>query len=164
MNREWLGLVWPGDPAGLLERRRSVAIVQRVRGIALLFAVLTSGWIVVDAAAFPAATWKPLALARVVATLALLALAHSCRLAAPTRAAARLRLALLYALPTLFQVAALEILAETPGPGVAPGLAAAYGFVPFMLAAGIAAFPLAAAECLLVALFALTLALWAIAG
>ena len=160
----WKGLVWPPSGAGLEERRRAVAIVRRVRGIALLFALLTVAWIAVDIAVFPAREWQPLAALRLVAALALFALAHACRFKAPTRAAARVRLALLFAIPVAFFVASLEILHDAPADAASRGVAAAYSFVPFLLAAGIATFPLAVAESALLALLAVAAEAWALAS
>jgi diguanylate cyclase (GGDEF)-like protein len=69
---------------------------------------------------------------------------------------------MLFAIPAGFFVATLAILRDAPREGLALGVAAAYSFVPFMLAAGIAAFPLAAIESMLLAAFALALQSWAL--
>jgi diguanylate cyclase (GGDEF)-like protein len=68
----------------------------------------------------------------------------------------------LFAIPAAFFLATLEILRDVPREGLAEGVAAAYSFVPFMLAAGIAAFPLAAIESVFLAAFAFALQVWAL--
>ena len=150
-------LAWPGRATEALERRRAEAIVRRVRGFAFLFAFLTSAWIAVDVAVFPEAIWKPLAMVRLAASAALFALAQACRSPAPSRGAARLRLALLYAIPGLFFAATIGIAGRAPADEASHGAAIAYAFVPYVLAASVAVFPLAAIECAVIAAYALAL-------
>jgi diguanylate cyclase (GGDEF)-like protein len=157
MRGEIARLAWPGRATGALERRRAAAIVRRIRGFALLFAFLTVAWIAVDVAVFPAAVWKPLAIIRLLTSFALLALARACRGEVAGRPGARMRLAALYAIPTIFFLATLGFVGDAPPDRLSQGVAAAYTFVPLMLAAGVAAFPLAAVECLVVAAFTLAL-------
>jgi diguanylate cyclase (GGDEF)-like protein len=164
MGYDLLALAWPGDPAGLLERRRAEAIVQRVRRLAMLFAALTVAWIAVDALAFPTPAWLQVAAARLAAAAGLVALARSCRGPEPGRNAARLRLALLFAIPGVFHVVVFELLGEARLDASARVMASAYAFMPFVLAAGIGAFPLALAESALLALFALLLQVWTLAA
>jgi hypothetical protein len=76
---------------------------------------------------------------------------------------ARVRsIALLFAIPAGFFFACLAILRDAPHDGLAEGIAAAYSFMPFMLAVGIAAFPLTALESLLLASFAVLTQAWAL--
>ena len=163
MLKDILGLFWPGDSAALFERRRAEAIAQRTSAIALTFAVLTIAWMAVDAAAFPAPIWERLAAIRVIAAIALVALARTCRVAARERSAARSALAALFLVPAIFYAATMDALTGASLSGAARGIAAAYTFMPFLLAAGIGAFPLALAESATLALFALGLEVWALA-
>lgn len=153
-------LAWPRGHSGLFARRRAEAVVGRVHVIAMLFAILTVAWIPVDAAVFGAPLWQKLAAVRTVAAVALFALARACAVAAPTRTQAALRLEGLFAIPAAFFFASLAILHDAPRDGLAEGVAAAYSFMPFMLAAGIAAFPLTALESFLLASFAFIAQAW----
>jgi hypothetical protein len=114
----------------------------------------------VDAAVFGAPLWQKLAAVRTVAAVALFALARACAVAVPTRTQAALRLEGLFAIPAAFFFASLAILHDAPRDGLAEGVAAAYSFMPFMLAAGIAAFPLTALESFLLASFAFIAQAW----
>jgi diguanylate cyclase (GGDEF)-like protein len=163
MRGDFARLLWPGRAANPLERRRAAAIVRRIRGFAFLFALLTFAWIAVDAAVFPGVVWKPLAGVRILASIALLALARSCRVEQPSRGGAHARLALLYAIPALFFLATAGIVADVPPDRLSRVVATAYTFFPLVLAAGVAAFPLAAVECLVVAVFTFGLEVVAIA-
>lgn len=149
-----MSLLWPANESPLLARRRAEVIVRRVRRVAILFAALTVAWIPIDAAVFGGPHWQGLAAARVVAAIALVALASACGASAITRSRARARLLILFAIPALFFAATLQVFIDVPRDGVAAGVAAAYSFMPFMLAAGISAFPLTAIESLALAAIA----------
>ncbi len=164
MLDDLLMILWPGGHPELLARRRALAVVRRVRGIALLFAVLTTAWIGVDAAVFEPAIWQRLAAIRVAAALALFALAHACALAAPTLLQAGVRLALLFAIASLFFFASLDILRHVARDDLTRGIAAAYSFMPLMLAAGLGAFALTAAESAALLTFALATQMWSMGG
>ncbi len=162
MLDDLLLLAWPAAHPEILARRRGAVIVERVRALALVFAALTVAWIPVDWAAFGSSHWQNLAAARLVAAIALLALAAVCRPGAATSAQVRVRLLGLYAIPVLFFAATLEIFLEVPRAGVAAGVAAAYSFVPFLLAAGISAFPLTALESFALAAIGFFAEAWAL--
>jgi diguanylate cyclase (GGDEF)-like protein len=162
MLDELLTLAWHRGQDALLARRRAEAVVARVGSIALLFAILTVAWIPVDAAVFGAPLWQKLAAVRACAAVALFALARACHVGAPTRTQAALRLEALFAIPAVFFFASIAILREAPREGLAEGVAAAYSFMPFMLAVGIAAFPLTLLESLLLASVAFLAQAWAL--
>ena len=159
MEFDW---AWPGNRAELLERRRAEAIVRRIAAIAFAFAALTVAWIPVDIAVFPQPVWTRLASARFLAALALLALALGSRHGEVTRAGAYARLAALFGIAAIFFPITVEILRDAPLGNFERGIAAAYAFMPFLLATGIAAFPLALAESAVLAVFALVLEAWAL--
>jgi diguanylate cyclase (GGDEF)-like protein len=158
-----LGLAWPRDSAALFERRRAEALAHRTAAIALAFAAFTVAWIAVDAAVFPTPVWERLAVIRVITAVALVALARTCRVAARERSAARSALAALFLVPAIFFAATLDTLSGARLDEASRGIAVAYTFMPFLLAAGIGAFPLALAESAALALFALGLEGWALA-
>lgn len=162
MLRDLLTLLWPGSHAPLLDRRRSEAIVRRVRIFAHLFAALTIGWIVIDATVFQTPLWIRLGSARLAAATAFMALALWCRMRPATPRHADTCLALLYAIPATFFVASLQALEGLSHSGLALGVAAAYSFVPFVLAAGIAAFPLNLVEAAMLAAISFAAQAWAL--
>lgn len=162
MFDELLLLAWPASHPSILARHRAEVIVRRVRGISLLFAALTVAWIPVDAAVFGPPHWQSLAAARIAAAIALVALALVCNASATTPSQVRIRLVGLFAIPAVFFAATLEIFLAVPREGVARGVAAAYSFVPFLLAAGISAFPLTAFESLLLAAIGFLAQAWAL--
>jgi diguanylate cyclase len=150
MNRavldEWLALAWPGRLAPLTDRHRAEAVVLRVRAFASAFAALTVAWIVLDACFLDAERLAALSAARIVAGALFFALALACRLLTPTLGQARIRLAALFLIPCALFLASQAILPPMPDAGWPRGFESAYSFFPFMLAAGIGAFPLAIVE------------------
>ncbi|MGZ5102020.1 MAG: diguanylate cyclase [Usitatibacter sp.] len=162
MLDDLLLLARPAGHSEILARRRAEVIRRRVRGIASLFAVLTLAWIPVDAAVFARSHWQDLAAARVAAAIALAALASACGAGPTSPGRVRALLLALYGIAAAFFVATLEIFIEVPREGVAAGVAAAYSFVPFVLAAGISAFPLTAGESLVLAAIAFLSEAWAL--
>lgn len=147
MNTENLRIALsPRFHSPLLARRRAAAIVALAGSFAALFAGLTIGWIAVDAAAFPPALWHPLAGARLAAAAAFLLLARACRGAPASMAAAHARLAMLCLIPAVFHVATHDWLAAAPAGTLAQQVASVYSLVPFVIAGGLAVFPLAAVE------------------
>jgi diguanylate cyclase (GGDEF)-like protein len=155
MGREslegWLALAWPGRLTALLERHRAEAIVDRVRAFAIAFAVMTLAWILLDACVLQSTRLLALAAARIVAGALFAALALACRAPSPSLARARARLAALFLIPAAFFIASQLILPPAPEAGWPRGFESAYSFFPFMLAAGIGAFPLAIAESAVIA-------------
>ncbi len=143
---EWLALAWPGRLPALPDRHRAEALVLRVRAFAIVFGCLTVAWILLDALILDAARLAALVAARLVAGALFGALALACRLRAPTLGQARMRLAALFLVPCALFLVSQEILPPMPASGWPRGFEAAYSFLPFMLAAGIGAFPLAIAE------------------
>ena len=146
-------LAAPEGPSPAVRRRKAEAIVARVRSFATFFAVLTVGWIALDALALEGAALVVLAAERIAAGTLFALLALSCRLAAPTATQAQHRLGAMFTVPGLFFLAAHAVLPHTPASGWAHAVATAYSFIPFVLAAGIGAFPITFAEASLVAAF-----------
>lgn len=147
---EWGWLASPHLHLSLLARRRATMIVDRVRLFALLFAVLTPLWSVVDLVVFPFPLWFNLALMRLLAsaafTLLLLYYRPSGNLFDAYRA-----MALLFAIPTVFYVASYTLLGHYQLNGISAAIAAGYAFLPFVLLAGLAIFPLTLLENLVIA-------------
>ena len=149
------------DPQ-LVELRRADTIVARLRAFAGLFAVLTLAWIAIDALLVDGRALLLLSVLRIAAGTMFAVLALCCRGRAPTLPQARARLAALLLVPAALFLASQAIL-----PGSFDGwrhtVSSSYAFFPFLLAAGIGAFPLtlveiAAAGATLVAIEAAALA------
>jgi len=147
----------------LLHRRRAEAILLRVQAFASLFAVFTVAWIVVDSVVIGSPWWTRLAIARLSAGFAFAALALACARAPPAIGRARLALAALFAVAVVFFVAAHYALDGAQLHGLSMGAGAAYNFVPFLLACGIAAFPLTALEAALLASLPFAAEIWLLA-
>lgn len=145
--------VLPGQPApdGALQGRREELLRERVTGLTLAFGLLTPLWIGVDAWVLPRDLWQDLALLRLLASLAFLAL--FARLAwGPGNGAgdaaggARRWMRLLFAIPALFHLASQHLLGSLEPAGLQVSLVQAYTFLPFVMMAGLALFPLAPGE------------------
>jgi diguanylate cyclase (GGDEF)-like protein len=144
----WLALPQVHQP--LLARRRAVLIVHRVRMFALLFAVLTPLWSIIDLVVFPFPLWLSLALMRFAACGAFTALLLYYKPNGNLLNAYR-AMAILFAIPTLFYVASHTLLGNYQLSGFSAAIGAGYAFLPFVLLAGLSIFPLTLVENLLIA-------------
>lgn len=139
-----------GQPL-LLSQRRATLIVSRVRLFALLFAVLTPLWSVIDLMVFPLTLWLKLAALRGLVCLAFFALLWLYKPNGSLLNAYR-ALAILFAIPTLFYIASHTLLGAYQLSSFSAAVGAGYAFLPFVLMAGLAVFPLTLAENLVMAL------------
>jgi diguanylate cyclase (GGDEF)-like protein len=138
-------LISPHGHLALLSRRRADMIVNRVRLFALLFALLTPLWSIIDCLVFPFPLWFALAAMRVVAAAAFAALVVYYK-PGGTLADAYRALAILFAIPTTFYLVSHVTLAAFDLRGISAAIGAGYAFLPFVLLAGFAIFPLTLAE------------------
>lgn len=147
---ERLKLLTPFNHPLLISRHRAELLIARVRLFALVFALLTPLWGIVDLIAFP----HPLALQliglRVVVCLAF------CTLLLFYRDSVRindayLAMLILFAIPTLFYVSSHTLLAHYNLADMSAAVASGYAYLPFVLMAGLALFPLTLLENLLMA-------------
>ncbi len=129
----------------LVQRRRAVLIVSRVRLVAAIFAILTPLWIVVDMLVFPWPLWGWLALLRIAATAAFFAVAlgfaNVDRMGGAYRALGSLLL-----IPTLFFIISHPLLAQADLSGLAAMVAVGYAFLSFVMVAGLSVFPITLLE------------------
>jgi len=141
-----LDLILPGRLDAPVERRRALLTLGRVRMVAGTFAVLTPLWIPIDLAIFDTTLALYLAALRVMAAIAFVMLALSYR-GADSPLVARFALIWLLAIPTLFFLVSHPLLARfaivDPAQQV---VAAGYAFLPFVMVAGLAMFPITAFE------------------
>lgn len=147
---ELLRLISPHLHLPLLARRRATMIVTRVRLVALMFALLTPLWSLIDFMVFPLQLWCELAAMRLTACVAFASLVVYCRPNGELFDTYR-SLALLFAIPTLFYVASYTLLSYHQLSGFSAAIGAGYAFLPFVLLAGLAIFPLTLLENLVIA-------------
>lgn len=143
-------LVSPHMHLPLLTRRRATMIVNRVRLFALLFAVLTPLWSVIDLVVFPFPLWIKLAGMRTMASAAFISLLLNYKSNGNLLNAYR-AMALLFAIPTVFYITSYTVLKQYELTGFSAAIGAGYGFLPFVLLAGLAIFPLTLVEGLVIA-------------
>lgn len=143
-------LASPHQHLALLTRRRATMVVNRVRLFALLFAVLTPLWSVVDLVVFPFPLWLNLALMRLLAGAAFAILVLNYRPNGELLDAYR-AIALLFAIPTVFYIASYSLLGHYELIGISAAIGAGYAFLPFVLLAGLSIFPLTLLENLVIA-------------
>lgn len=143
-------LIVPFAHTSLIQRHRALLIISRVRWVAAVFAILTPLWIVIDMAFFPWPLWGWLALLRVVSSAGFAFLASSQGINEEV-SGARLALAGLLSIPTLFFIISHPLLNQYEVGGPAAAIAAGYAFLPFVMVAGLSVFPLTAIEGMLFA-------------
>ncbi len=151
VDESFQSLLWPARHMPLLTLRRVETILFRVRLVALLFAFLTAGWIVVDFFAVPWPAWGWLAAGRLVASLAFAFVALICG-RANRKHDMYLSLACLYAIPTFFYLYSYWILSGVGLSGLTSSISGIYAFLPFIMIAGLGMFPLTAGESLIYAM------------
>lgn len=138
-------LLTPRRHSMLLGQRRATMIVNRVRLFAMLFAVLTPLWGIVDVMVFDSPLWIKLAFLRVLTSAAFAAVLVFYRPSGRLLDAYR-AMAVLFIIPTLFYIASHLLLAGQALDGFSSAVATGYAFLPFVLMAGLAVFPLSLIE------------------
>lgn len=140
----------PRQHSALLKQHRAIMIVNRVRFFAMLFALLTPLWGIVDVLAFESHLWMQLAILRLLTCLAFTALLIFYR---PTGSLfnAYWAIAILFIIPTAFYVASHSLLSTHELNNVSAAVASGYAFLPFLLMAGLSIFPLSITENILLA-------------
>lgn len=158
-----LNLMRAPEATALVERRRAKAIVGRIEMLAKFFCVVAILWIPIDVVVFQRELWSQLALVRLLAASGLLGLGIACRVSSPSRRRARQWIAILFVVPAVFFVATTGIFHDRLlASRLEQLIANAYSFLPFLIAAGIGAFPLVAAESAALALISITAQAWAV--
>lgn len=138
-------LLSPRQHSALLSQRRATMIVNRVRLFAMLFAVLTPVWGVIDIMVFDSPLWIKLAFLRLATSTAFTALLVLYRPTGSLFDAYR-AMAVLFIIPTVFYFASHSLLNGYELNNVSAAIATGYAFLPFVLMAGLAIFPLSIAE------------------
>lgn len=135
----------------LLDQRRAAMVINRVKLFALIFAVLTPLWGLIDYWAFQAPLWYQLAGLRVLTSLAFAAMLFLYPERQLMRSAYQ-AMAVLFAIPTAFYIISHGMLAGVPLSELSEALATGYAFLPFVLMAGLAVFPLTLTENLMISM------------
>ncbi|MBF0333503.1 MAG: GGDEF domain-containing protein [Alphaproteobacteria bacterium] len=139
-------LFLPGDQSPLVQRRRALLIISRVRVVAAVFTLLTPLWIPIDLLIFEPNLGAALTGLRVLATVAFVALAMAFR-HSESMASAHRALAWLLSIPTVFFLVSVPLLGHFEIHGDAQQvIAAGYAFLPFVMVAGLSVFPITALE------------------
>src|SRR5262249_52226476 len=120
-------------------------ILNRARLFAMLFALLTPLWIAIDMVALPMVLATQLAGLRLLATVAFVWLVFCHHSGGSLRQAYR-AMATLFAIPTVFYIASHLLLTRYQLQGFSAAIGTGYAFLPFVLLAGFAIFPLTLLE------------------
>ncbi|MDE1943176.1 MAG: GGDEF domain-containing protein, partial [Betaproteobacteria bacterium] len=124
----------------LFRIRRAQIIILRTRLLALLFALFTPLWSIVDFVFLPESLWSDLALIRLFTTVAFVAMVMSWRPSYNLWNAYR-ALATLFVIPAMFYLVTQESLAHYHLDGISNAVKSGYAYLPFVLLAGISIFP-----------------------
>ncbi|HAB91143.1 MAG TPA: GGDEF domain-containing protein [Pseudomonas sp.] len=138
-------LLSPRQHPLLLSQRRATMIVNRVRLFAMLFAVLTPLWGIIDIMVFSSELWIKLAILRLLTSVAFAALLLLYRPTGSLLDAYR-AMAILFIIPTLFYITSHSLLSGHQLNNLSAAVATGYAFLPFVLMAGLAIFPLSLTE------------------
>ena len=141
----FVDLLWPGRHSILFSARRAAAILQRIQMVAWLAAAAMPVCIAADLLLLPWPLAETLGFARIAMLLGFVGIAVFVR-RAESLPAARIALAALIAVPTAFFVFAKAALGGIAVTDLATALIATYALFPFVIAAGIAIFPITTIE------------------
>ena len=153
-GRDLSKLLSPARHMLLLSRRRATLIVNRVRLFALLFAILTPLWSVIDILVFPPELWLRLLVLRLLVSATFFCLLTCYQPNGELRQAYK-AMAILFAIPTVFYISSHTLLGTYELHSMSEAVGAGYAFLPFVLMAGMAVFPLTLKENLVVILLIL---------
>jgi diguanylate cyclase (GGDEF)-like protein len=128
-----------------VERQRSTMILARVHLISLSFGLLTFLWIVIDAFAFDAMIWQPIALCRIAASTGFFALAIFTR-GINNNLQARIAIGLMFVIPMSFYAITYPILAGTEISGWSQSVFTGYALLPFVIVGGLSFLPITLVE------------------
>ena len=128
-----------------VERQRATMIIARVHLISLLFGLLTLLWTVIDAFAFDAAIWQPLALCRIAASSGFIALAIFTR-GISNIVQARIAIGLMFVIPTVFYAITYPFLAGAEVSGWSQAVFTGYALLPFVIVGGLGFLPITLIE------------------
>jgi diguanylate cyclase (GGDEF)-like protein len=153
-------ILWPVSHGLALRTERAALILVRVSVIATMFAVLTPAWVVLDVFSFDAPVWQMLAMGRAAAGGLFAFIAWQAAHSSGTAAAYR-GLFALFGTPVAFYLfSEFVALEDVNVANTAVAAHIAYADLPFVIAAGLSVFPLAAVESAALALPLVSATLW----
>jgi diguanylate cyclase (GGDEF)-like protein len=144
-DQDTRGLISAKAHTARLGARRARVITARVRLVAGVLAVLTPLWIVVDVWTLPPAAWYELAAMRAVTAIAFALVLMVVYRALTLRDAYR-ALLFLYAVPAAFVLLGYLLASRIDAAGILDGTVAGYAYLPFVMLAALAIFPLTVVE------------------
>ena len=144
-RKEFISLLYGAHHSPLVQRRRATLIISRVRMVSALFAVLTPMWIFADMIVFDWPLWGILGAGRILASIAFAVLALSFRQSEVITDAYQ-ALGMLLTIPTTFYLFSHPVLSMYQMSEIAQAVTAGYSFLPFVMVAGLAVFPLTLLE------------------
>ncbi|WP_173979837.1 GGDEF domain-containing protein [Magnetospirillum sp. UT-4] len=154
-----IDLVTERHHAPYLTRHRMEAVVSRVRMVAVAFSLLTLLWIGLDVATLELSQWVPIAIFRIIAVIAFIALA-TVKEVERSRTATLTMLGVILSIPMALFCIASFVLDGTTLDGLAAINMRLYNSLPFIVLAGLCIFPLVVTEGILFAVpVAITVAL-----
>ncbi|MDR2365933.1 MAG: GGDEF domain-containing protein [Zoogloeaceae bacterium] len=142
---EYLSLLAPSQHSPLLSSKRAAMIISRARFLALLFAILTPSWAVIDYLVFPAVIGTPLIGMRLAVSCAFLTLVFFARPGVTLASAYRVLFAL-FLIPSIFHLSVCLLFSQYTLSGISSAIAVGYAFLPFVLVGGLSVFPLSILE------------------
>lgn len=145
-NGDYAHLINSASHPHILAIKRTDIVISRMRLLALLFAVMTPAWILIDYFIFPFYTWLSIAMLRTFTGVAFLAL-FLYHKDGKKRAHAHRSLFLLFLIPSVFYPISQYLLKEVDmSQNFAYLNSMGYTFLPFVVASCLAIFPLSVKE------------------
>ncbi len=124
---------------------RAGIVLERMTIVALVFSILTPLWIIIDVAVFPPEQYLRFAVLRGISTAMFLLVALGA-VHGRHYVSAFFLLLLMFSVPLVFYLLAVPSLETMPGDRMGRVVAYAYFFLPFVVVAGVAVFPLTLVE------------------
>ena len=141
------GLLIPRYQRDIVGSRRAALIINRVRLIAALFAVLTPLWIVLDVIFFPMEIWTMLAAGRLFVSVGFILLSLLYRSSDRIRDA-YIAMGVMFFIPSVFFFFSHMVFShnDITYTDLSVTFITGYAFLPFVMATGLSVFPLTALE------------------
>lgn len=143
--QEMIWVTRPNTHPTVISSRRAAMLVSRVRMVSGLFAILTPLWAILDIAVFPPQIWHGLVLSRFLAAMAFAAIFMTSR-KAQTVNHAYMAIASMFAVPTFFFIYSYVHMGAYHLEGLQQAFSVGYAYLPFVMLAGLAIFPLTVYE------------------
>jgi len=144
-STETLPLLACSQHSFVVARARSALMLARIQAVSLFLSALTLAWTVIDYLEFTSQIWRIILIERLVTGAAFFGLSKYCS-HSRSQYSERSALAILFAVPLVFLLSAETSFQANGMTNTSLTGAAAYYYLPFVVAAGLAIFPLTALE------------------